>query len=923
VRAIDAAGNVDATPASFTWIVDTTEPDTTITASPNNPNASGSASFSFTGSDSGTGVVGFECQLDGGGFSTCTSPQSYTGLADGSHTFQVRAVDITNNRDSTPASYTWVVDTAAPDTTITANPANPSASANASFSFTGNDGGGSGVASFECQLDGGGFSACTSPQTYTGLADGSHTFLVRAIDAAGNVDGTPAIFTWVIDTTAPTVAFSSAAPDPTNVSPIPVTVTFSENVTGFTAADITTSNGTVNNFAGSGSVYTFDLVPAGQGLVTADIAASVAQDVAGNGNTAATQFSRTYDSVAPTVTINQAAGQADPTGVSPINFTVVFNEPVTGFGDSAADVTIAGTAGATTATVTGSGTTYNVAISGMTGTGTVVVTIPAGAAQDLATNPNAASTSTDNTVDFDPVVPVVTGIVRADPSPTSAASVQFTVTFAKNVTGVDASDFALTANGVTGATVTGVTGSGTTWTVTVGTGTGDGTLRLDLVDDDSITDSAANPLGGSGAGNGNFTAGQVYTIDKTAPSVASIDRAGANPTNAATVVFTVTFSEIVAGVNIPDFSLATPGVTGASITSVAGSNAVWTVTVNTGSGNGSIRLDLVDDDSIVDVINNQLGGKGAGNGNFNTGQVYTIDKTAPTAGSLVTPAATNGGASYTFTVNLSDNLAIDVASLDGNDIRVTGPGGFNQLATLVSVNPAANGTPRTATYQIVPPGGTWDAPDSGAYTVTIQPNQVRDTAGNTVAGAVLGSFQVSLVYRVYLPVMGNPAQADLVAKVSLSPDKRTFTAGEPVVVSVTVTNQGTAPAAGFWVDLYINPTAPPTTNVTWNTTCTLKPCYGIAWYVTDPLAPGASIVLSSASGAPGYSIWPGYFAAGTTDVYAYVDSWNPGVATGAVPESNETNNSDHIGGLTVTGPNPALRGTPAAVLRERPAHLKR
>ncbi len=158
----------------------------------------------------------------------------------------------------------------------------------------------------------------------------------------------------------------------------------------------------------------------------------------------------------------------------------------------------------------------------------MIVDIPAGAAQDLATNPSAASTSTDKTVDFDPVVPVVTGIVRADPSPTSAASVQFTVTFAKSVTGVDTSDFTLTASGVTGASVTGVTGSGTTWTVTVSTGTGDGTLRLDLVDDNSITDVAANALGGPAVGDGNFTSGQVYTIDKTAPSVVSIVRAGSN-----------------------------------------------------------------------------------------------------------------------------------------------------------------------------------------------------------------------------------------------------------------------------------------------------------------------------------------------------------------------------------------------------------
>ena len=157
-------------------------------------------------------------------------------------------------------------------------------------------------------------------------------------------------------------------------------------------------------------------------------------------------------------------------------------------------MTLSGTAGATTATVTeiapNDGTTYNVAVSGMTLSGTVIASIPAGAAQDAATNTSNAATSTDNTVTFDPVVPVVTGIVRADPSPTNAASVRYTVTFSKDVSGVNPSDFTVTASGVTGAAIIDITGGGTTWTVTVSTGTGDGTLRLDLVDDDTIVDGA-------------------------------------------------------------------------------------------------------------------------------------------------------------------------------------------------------------------------------------------------------------------------------------------------------------------------------------------------------------------------------------------------------------------------------------------------
>ena len=113
------------------------------------------------------------------------------------------------------------------------------------------------------------------------------------------------------------------------------------------------------------------------------------------------------DTLAPTVTIDQASSQADPTNASPVNFTVVFSESVSDF--ATGDVTLTGTAGGTmVGTVTGSGTTYNVAVTGMKGTGTVVATIAAGKAHDAATNPNVASTSTDNSITYDITPPTVT-----------------------------------------------------------------------------------------------------------------------------------------------------------------------------------------------------------------------------------------------------------------------------------------------------------------------------------------------------------------------------------------------------------------------------------------------------------------------------------------------------------------------------------
>jgi large repetitive protein len=182
---------IDANKVITAHFVDITLPDTTITAYPPDPSISADASFSFTSTEPGST---FECQLDGSGFSACTSPKTYTGLADGTHTFEVRAIDASSNVDPSPASYSWTIDTVAPNTTITAHPDNPSHSVDASFSFTSTEPG----STFECQLDGGGFSTCTSPQTYTGLDYGNHTFEVRAIDGVGNPDPTPASYSWTI-----------------------------------------------------------------------------------------------------------------------------------------------------------------------------------------------------------------------------------------------------------------------------------------------------------------------------------------------------------------------------------------------------------------------------------------------------------------------------------------------------------------------------------------------------------------------------------------------------------------------------------------------------------------------------------------------------------------------------------------------------
>jgi len=191
VRAIDSAGNVDQSPASYSWTIDTTPPETTITSYPQNPTNSTSATFTFSCNEQN---CTFECRIDEGEWESCSSPKTYPGLQDGNHTFEVHAIDSAGNVDQSPASYSWTIDTTPPETTIVSYPQNPTSSTSATFTFSCNEQN----CTFECKIDGSGYSPCSSPKTYTNLSEGEHTFYVRAKDSAGNVDPTPATYTWTI-----------------------------------------------------------------------------------------------------------------------------------------------------------------------------------------------------------------------------------------------------------------------------------------------------------------------------------------------------------------------------------------------------------------------------------------------------------------------------------------------------------------------------------------------------------------------------------------------------------------------------------------------------------------------------------------------------------------------------------------------------
>lgn len=179
--------------AANTFIVDITKPDTSIVSSPPSATTATSATFGFNASETG---VRYECSLDGAPFTSCQNPETFTGLTERSHTLQVRAIDAVGNEDDSPASYTWTVDLTAPNTLIVASPPSSTHETSAEFDFN-VEVAEPGV-TYECSLDNGTFVACTDPVTFADLAEGEHTLQVRARDAIGNVDATPATHTWTV-----------------------------------------------------------------------------------------------------------------------------------------------------------------------------------------------------------------------------------------------------------------------------------------------------------------------------------------------------------------------------------------------------------------------------------------------------------------------------------------------------------------------------------------------------------------------------------------------------------------------------------------------------------------------------------------------------------------------------------------------------
>ena len=200
--AIDGFGNVlvaDTNNQRVQVFVDANGPDVTFTSGPATVSSGTSATFAFTANEPG---ATFECKLDGGSYASCASGDTFNAIPEGAHTMAVRATDALLNVGN-PATYDWSVDLTPPTVSIDSSPTSPTASTNGSFTYHSSEAN----STFVCSLDAALPATCGGSYSQT-VTNGDHTFVVWAIDQAGNQSGTPATFAWTVDTTPPVVHIS-------------------------------------------------------------------------------------------------------------------------------------------------------------------------------------------------------------------------------------------------------------------------------------------------------------------------------------------------------------------------------------------------------------------------------------------------------------------------------------------------------------------------------------------------------------------------------------------------------------------------------------------------------------------------------------------------------------------------------------------
>ncbi|MDB4245470.1 Ig-like domain-containing protein [Amylibacter sp.] len=456
----------------------------------------GTLSLTFTSSEATTDFVEADITVSGGALSNFSATSStvytatFTPSGAGATTIDVASskfTDAAGNNNTAATQFNWTYDTTAPTMAITASEVSDGGTSNdgtLSLTFTSSEATSNFVVG-DITVSGGALSSfagsgTTYTATFTPSGAGATTIDVASskfTDAAGNNNTAATQFNWTYDSTAPTMTITAAEISDggrSNDATLSLTFTSSEATTNFVVGDITVNGGALSSFAGSGTTYTATFTPSGAGATTIDVASSKFTDTAGNNNTAATQFSWTYDGTAPTLSSvsiasnNSTNTQAVADDVVTLTFTAseAIATPVVTFQSGGAAITDTSVTYANT-----SGNTWTAAytVNASDTSGAVNFSI---AFSDTAGNAGTAVTTTSNstsvTASLDTTAPTLSPVsIASNNAITSVANDGDVVTLtftASEAISTPVVTFKSGAAAIADTSVTYTNTSGNTWT---------------------------------------------------------------------------------------------------------------------------------------------------------------------------------------------------------------------------------------------------------------------------------------------------------------------------------------------------------------------------------------------------------------------------------------------------------------------------
>ncbi|MBI2947256.1 MAG: hypothetical protein HYY23_06390, partial [Verrucomicrobia bacterium] len=755
--AVDSLGLLAvAAGPSETFIVDNTPPSVTISAPSSTFTRTGSVTYTATYADDNflastltaanitlnkTGTANGTMAVSGSGPTRTVTISGIIG--DGTLSISIASGTATDQAGNLAAaagpSASFTVDNMAPAVTISSPSTNITASGSVRFTVSYTDANlqsstltagqvtlnKTGTANGTLGVSG---SGATRTVTISGITgDGSLGISIApgtASDRAGNLagaagpSGTP-----TVDNTAPTVAISAPSTTITASSSVSYTVSYADanfqtstlSVPAVTLNKTGTANGTVS-VSGSGSTRTVTITGIiGDGTLGISIAAGTASDRVGNlASAAGPSGTFSVGNTPPTVTISPPSTNLTASGAA--SYTVIYSDAnATTVSLSANDVTLNRTGNPNgTVSVSGSGNTRTVTISGITGDGSLGISIATGTARDQAGN-TAPAAGPSETFVVDNTPPTMT-ISAPSSNFTNGGSVSYTVSYEDVnflASTLSASDVALESSGTAEGTVS-VSSSGVTRTVTISGITGNGTLDISIAPG-TATDQAGNlaPAAGPNAS---------FTVDNTPPTV-TISPPSTSITKNGPVSYTVGYTDTNFLSSTLSAAKVTLNKTGAAngTVSVSGSGNTRTVTISGITGDGSLGISIASG-----TASDKAGNSAAAAGPSPT---VTVDNAPPTVTISAPSTTVTAGSSVSYTVSYAD-ANFQTSTLNASAVTLNKTGTANG-----TVNLSGSGTTRTVTIT----GITGD----GTLGISMAAGTASDRVGNLApAAGPSGTFAV-------------------------------------------------------------------------------------------------------------------------------------------------------------------------------------